>query len=185
MDASCRNGFRSPAKTCAKNRTKRYSPRGYNAAAWLYATCPKEDIRNGGKALELALKGCDLSEWRDGGVVDTLAAAEAEAGDFDEAVKYERQAIDLTKAANASADTKAWKIASPSTSNTARIARRQSKSIFPRFPFRRSSRCSIKEAPPRGARRFLDREVGQHRSRWILKKEVKLGERRPGKCEGR
>ncbi|MGB8354666.1 MAG: tetratricopeptide repeat protein [Chthoniobacteraceae bacterium] len=82
------------------------SPRGYNEAAWIYATCAKDNVRNGAKAVEFAKKACELSQWNDGGIVDTLAAAEAEAGQFDEAVKYQQQAINLVKAFNASADTK-------------------------------------------------------------------------------
>ena len=81
-------------------------PRGYNAIGWIYATCSKDEFRNSAKAVDLAKKGCELSLWRDGGVVDTLAAAEAEAGQFDDAVRYEQQAISLIKDTNASADTK-------------------------------------------------------------------------------
>ena len=66
---------------------------GFNGAAWLYATCPKDEIRNGAKALELANKACDLSNWKDFNVIDTLAAAEAENGKFDDAMKHQQQAI--------------------------------------------------------------------------------------------
>jgi tetratricopeptide (TPR) repeat protein len=82
------------------------SPNAYNEVAWVYATCPKDEVRNGAKAVELAKKGCELTQWHDCNIMDTLAAAEAEAGQFDEAVKYEQQVIMLTKAANASTDTK-------------------------------------------------------------------------------
>lgn len=71
----------------------------YNAEAWLYATCPKDEIRNGAKALELAQKACDLTEFKDASFIDTLAAAEAEAGKFDDAVKHQQQAVDAGKAA--------------------------------------------------------------------------------------
>lgn len=70
----------------------------YNAEAWLYATCPKAEIRNGAKALELAQKACDLTEFKDASFIDTLAAAEAEAGKFDDAVKHQQQAVDAGKA---------------------------------------------------------------------------------------
>jgi tetratricopeptide (TPR) repeat protein/uncharacterized protein YecT (DUF1311 family) len=79
------------------------NPLGFNSAAWLYATCPKDEIRDGAKAVELATKACEMSQWKDGGAIDTLAAAEAEATKFDDAVRYEQQAIALTKAANADA----------------------------------------------------------------------------------
>ena len=78
----------------------------YNEIAWIYATCPKDELRSGAKAVELAKKACDLSGWDDSGIVDTLAAAEAEAGQVAEAVKRERQAIEKAKETNASIDIK-------------------------------------------------------------------------------
>lgn len=76
------------------------SPDPYASAAWLYATCPSKEIRDGAKAVELAAKACELSEWKDWDVIDTLAAAEAEAHDFDKAVKFENQAIALAEKAD-------------------------------------------------------------------------------------
>ena len=73
-------------------------PIGYNGMAWMYATCPKAEARNGAKALELATKACELSEWKDGIYIDTLAAAEAETGNFDDAVKHAQQALAMVQA---------------------------------------------------------------------------------------
>jgi tetratricopeptide (TPR) repeat protein len=63
----------------------------YNELAWLLATCPLGGVRDGKKAVECALHACELSQWDRPWEVDTLAAAYAEAGDFDNAVKYEQQ----------------------------------------------------------------------------------------------
>lgn len=67
-----------------------------NTTAWFLATCPDDKIRNGHKAAELAKRACELTEWHEPMSVATLAAACAENGDFDSAVKYQTQAISLT-----------------------------------------------------------------------------------------
>lgn len=66
-----------------------------NAAAWLLATAPDESLRDGAKAFSMAKKANDLSYGRNGGVLDTLAAACAETGDFDAAVRYQEEALKL------------------------------------------------------------------------------------------
>ncbi len=66
-----------------------------NQLAWLQATCPEDAVRNGRRAVELASEACELSKWRDARVINTLAAAYAEAGQFAEAVKMQQKAIDL------------------------------------------------------------------------------------------
>ncbi len=53
-------------------KTKR-PEQALNSLAWLRATCPENEIREGKEAVELALRACELSEWRDWGMIDTLA----------------------------------------------------------------------------------------------------------------
>jgi tetratricopeptide (TPR) repeat protein len=69
--------------------------RHYNQLAWVLATCPKAEFRDGARAVELATRAAELTEWKDGNVLDTLAAAYAESGRFDEAVRWQKQAVDL------------------------------------------------------------------------------------------
>ena len=66
-----------------------------NSVAWFRATSPAAEFRNGAKAVEYATKVCELTDWKMAMFVNTLAAAYAEVGDFDSAVKWQRQAIDL------------------------------------------------------------------------------------------
>jgi tetratricopeptide (TPR) repeat protein len=63
----------------------------YNNLAWLKATCPDERFRDGKQAVELAEKAVTLQD--DANFLDTLAAAYAEAGRFQDAIKTQEQAI--------------------------------------------------------------------------------------------
>lgn len=65
----------------------------HNDLAWFLATCPEAACRNGAEALAHAKAACELTKWSEPDYLDTLAAAYAETGDFDQAVKYVRDAM--------------------------------------------------------------------------------------------
>jgi tetratricopeptide (TPR) repeat protein len=66
-----------------------------NNLAWLQATCPEDEYRNGAEAVGYARRACELTGWKKAYVLDTLAAACAEAGQFGEAVRWARRAYEL------------------------------------------------------------------------------------------
>ena len=66
-----------------------------NDTACLLATSPEASVRNGKEAVELAKKCVALSGGKVPELLDTLAAAYAEAGQFPEAVKTAEEALAL------------------------------------------------------------------------------------------
>ena len=69
-----------------------------NNLAWVLATCPNTEVRNGARAVELAQKAERLSGGNSSAIVGTLAAAYAEVGRFGEAVRTAERALDLATA---------------------------------------------------------------------------------------
>lgn len=63
----------------------------YNNLAWILATCPDAKYRNGVEALKLANKAVEIKSVAIN--LDTLAAAYAEMGNFEDAIKILEQAI--------------------------------------------------------------------------------------------
>jgi tetratricopeptide (TPR) repeat protein len=67
----------------------------HDALAWFRSTCPEAGRRNGSEALVEAKHSCEMVHWKQWGALDTLAVAEAEAGDFRKAVEYEERALQM------------------------------------------------------------------------------------------
>jgi tetratricopeptide (TPR) repeat protein len=69
-----------------------------NNLAWLLATCSEESLRNGSRAVELARQADRLSGNKHPEILDTLAAAYAEAGRFSDAIQVAQDAAELAGA---------------------------------------------------------------------------------------
>jgi tetratricopeptide (TPR) repeat protein len=67
----------------------------YNNLAVIRSTSTNAVLRNGGQAVKLAKKACELTGWKSWVCVAALAGAFAETGDFASAVKYERQVMTM------------------------------------------------------------------------------------------
>ena len=75
-------------------------PLALNNLARIRATHPDAKFRDGHQAVELAERCCRLSGYRVAALLGTLAAAYAEAGRFDDAVRWQIKAVELARAAD-------------------------------------------------------------------------------------
>lgn len=61
--------------------------------AKLLVWCPDAGLRNGKEAFEHAKLACSLSSWKEYNSLESLAAAYADVGQFDKALKYQEKAF--------------------------------------------------------------------------------------------
>jgi tetratricopeptide (TPR) repeat protein len=66
--------------------------KAHNNLAWILAAGP-DGMRDGKRAVEHATRACELTQWKEPLYISALAAAWAEAADFDKAVAYQKQAL--------------------------------------------------------------------------------------------
>jgi tetratricopeptide (TPR) repeat protein len=67
-----------------------------NNKAWVLATCPDQNVRDAARAIQLAKEVCTATRNQEGMYLDTLAAAYAAAGKYDDAVKMQEKALEDT-----------------------------------------------------------------------------------------
>jgi Flp pilus assembly protein TadD len=70
-------------------------------AAWVLATSPDDPVRNGNEAVALALRAVQATDGKDAATLDALAAAYAETGRFDAAIRTVRRALFVATPAQA------------------------------------------------------------------------------------
>ncbi len=68
-----------------------------NSLAWIKATSKDEKFYNPPEALTFARRACELTEYKNPGMLDTLAAALAANGQFDKAAETAAKAITIAK----------------------------------------------------------------------------------------
>jgi tetratricopeptide (TPR) repeat protein len=73
------------------------SPRMLDELAWLLATNPDSSARDGNEAVRVSERACDLTERKIPALLDTLAAAYAERGEFQRAIAAGEEALNRAR----------------------------------------------------------------------------------------
>lgn len=79
----------------AAQRAAPDDPQACNNLAWMLATCTDAQFRDGPRAVALARQACQATEWKHPFCLGTFGAALAETGAFDEAIRWQTEALDL------------------------------------------------------------------------------------------
>jgi tetratricopeptide (TPR) repeat protein len=67
----------------------------YRNIALILSSAPTDASRNGKKALEFAIRSCELSTWKSPECLATLATSYAECGNFPDALKWQKEALKI------------------------------------------------------------------------------------------
>lgn len=64
-----------------------------NNLSWVLSTSPDDKLRDGKRALELGKRACEVTDYKAAYILSTYAAAFAELGDFENALKWSEKAV--------------------------------------------------------------------------------------------
>lgn len=64
-----------------------------NNFAWVLATSPEDELRDGKRAIELATEAAEMTDFKEAYILSTLASGYAETGKFDKALEWIEKAI--------------------------------------------------------------------------------------------
>lgn len=70
-----------------------------NNFAWLLATSPEDDLRDGERAVELATEAAEITKFEAPHILSTVAAGYAETGDFKSAIEWIEKGLKVNRAA--------------------------------------------------------------------------------------
>ena len=73
-------------------------PSVLNEVAWEMLTVLPESLVDPAEPIRLAETACDLTQWEDPEILDTLAVAYFEAGDLEKAIATQKRAVELPAA---------------------------------------------------------------------------------------
>ena len=66
-----------------------------NNLAWVLATSPNDELRDGKRSVDYALSACKLTDYKEAHILSTLASGYAEMGDFEKAREWSTKALEL------------------------------------------------------------------------------------------
>ncbi|GAA4469363.1 tetratricopeptide repeat protein [Novipirellula rosea] len=66
-----------------------------NNLAWVLATSPNDELRDGERAVKYGKRAAELTEFKEAHILSTLAAGYAEKGEFEKAIEWSSKAVEL------------------------------------------------------------------------------------------